>query len=43
MEAFDLTLSIQHLVELGQGLLFIHLIGFHCLMQRFHRVLELPL
>ena len=32
MEAFDLTLSVQHLIELGQGWLFIYRIGFHCLV-----------
>src|SRR5882672_2755045 len=43
MEVFDLTLRIQHLVELGQGLLFVDGIRFHYLVQRFHGVLKLPL
>src|ERR1043166_1019026 len=43
VQHFDLALSVEHLAELRQGLLFIYLRRLHRFVQRFHRILQLPL
>jgi hypothetical protein len=43
VSSFDLPLTVEDLIELRQGELFIHRAGFHRLMQRLGRILQLPL
>ncbi len=43
MQRLYLALSVQHLAELRQCLLFVDLRRLHCFMQSFHRILQLPL
>ena len=43
MDGFDLTFGVQHLVELRHRLLLVDLISFQDLVQRFSRILKLPL
>jgi hypothetical protein len=43
VSVFDLALAVEDLIELRQRQLFINRTGFHCFVQRFSRVLQLPL
>ena len=43
MQRLNLAFSIQNFVELRERLLFIYLRSLHRCVQRFHRVLQLPL
>jgi hypothetical protein len=43
VQPLDLAFVVQHFVELRQGLLLVDGVLFHRRMQRFHRVLQLPL
>ena len=43
VQFLDFALSIQDFIELCERLLFIDLIRFHGLVERFHGVLKLPL
>jgi hypothetical protein len=40
---FDLAFAVEDLIKLRQCQLLINRTGFHCFVQRFRRVLQLPL
>src|ERR1041384_183751 len=43
VQRLDLAFSVEDFVELGERLLFVYLRRLHRFVQRFHRVLQLPL
>jgi hypothetical protein len=43
VRVFDLALAVENLIELRQRHLLINGTGFHCFVQCFRRVLQLPL
>jgi len=43
VQSFDLAFGVEHFVQLRERLLLVDGIRFHRVMERFHRVLQLPL